>query len=143
MNDNLRTAYNFLLFLGYHPRNIVFMGYSICTGPSIQLASELCLSGTPPGALITIAAYLSICDIVRDLKGSIEMIRSILAGVIDNRWNSGTRIAEVTCPSLFVHGAHDEIIPCEHSEKLFASCSSTLKRLRICPKVNVIYINSK
>ena len=125
VNDNLRTAYNFLLFLGYPAKNIVFMGYSIGTGPSIQLASELCQAGTPPGALITIAAYLSICDIVRDLKGSIEMIRSILAGVIDNRWDSGTKIATVSCPSLFVHGALDEVIPCEHSERLFANCSST------------------
>jgi len=136
VNDNLRTAYNFLLFLGYPAKNIVFMGYSIGTGPSIQLASELCQAGTPPGALITIAAYLSICDIVRDLKGSIEMIRSILAGVIDNRWDSGTKVASVTCPSLFVHGALDEVIPCEHSERLFANCASAVKRLRICPKAD-------
>jgi hypothetical protein len=42
VNDNLKTAYDFLLFLGYPSNNIILMGYSIGTGPSIKLASELC-----------------------------------------------------------------------------------------------------
>ena len=136
VNDNLRTAFNFLLFLGYPPKNIILMGYSIGTGPSIQLASELCLAGTPPGALVTVAAYLSICDIVRDLKGSLNMISGLLAGVIDNRWDSATRITSVTCPSLFVHGEFDEVIPCKHSETLFEKCASHVKRLRVCPRAD-------
>ena len=84
--------------------------------------------------MVTIAAYLSICDIVRDLKGSILV--SLLAGAIDNRWNSGEKIKSVTCPCLFVHGKTDEIIPAEHSEKLFENCPASVKRLRICPKAD-------
>ena len=136
VNDNLRTAYNFLLFLGYPPKNIILMGYSIGTGPSIQLASELCIAGTPPGAVITVAAYLSICDIVRDLRGSIMLVSSLLAGIIDNRWDSETRIQFVTCPCLFVHGELDEVIPSRHSEMLFERCGSSVKRLRLCPKAD-------
>ena len=136
VNDNLRTAYNFLLFLGYPPKNIILMGYSIGTGPSIQLASELCKAGTPPGAVITVAAYLSICDIVRDLKGSIQMVSSLLAGLIVNRWDSETKIQSVTCPCLFVHGELDEVIPSSHSKTLFARCGSSIKRLRVCPKAD-------
>lgn len=68
----------------------------------LQLASELCSNGTPPGAIITIAAYMSVCDIVRDLKGS--LIVPYLADMITNRWNSIARINNVTCPCLFIHG---------------------------------------
>ena len=136
VNDNLRTAFNFLLFLGYPPKNIILMGYSIGTGPSIQLASELCASGSPPGALVTVAAYLSVCDIVRDLKGSINLFSGLLAGVMDNRWDSMTAITSVTCPCIFVHGEHDEVIPCKHSETLYERCGSSSKRLRICSKAD-------
>jgi pimeloyl-ACP methyl ester carboxylesterase len=35
VNDNLKTAYDFLLFLGYPSKNIILMGYSIGTGIGI------------------------------------------------------------------------------------------------------------
>lgn len=112
------------------------MGYSIGTGPSIQLASELSIAGSPPGAVITIAAYLSICDIVRDLKGSIKLVSSLLAGIIDNRWDSEKKIQSVTCPCLFVHGELDEVIPSRHSKILYEKCGSSIKKLRTCPKAD-------
>lgn len=136
VNDNLKTAYNFLLFLGYPSKNIILMGYSIGTGPSIQLASELSKAGSPPGAVITIAAYLSICDIVRDLKGSMKLILSLLAGIIDNRWDSEKKIQHVTCPCLFIHGELDEVIPSRHSKILYEKCGSAVKKLRICPNAD-------
>lgn len=136
VNDNVKTAFEFLLSLGYPTSNIVIMGYSIGTGPTIQLASELCDAGTPPGAIVTIAAFLSICDIVRDLRRS--LLISLFADAIANRWNSGEKIKKVTCPSMFVHGLIDEVIPYEHSEKLFQSCPAEGKRLRLVPEADHI-----
>jgi hypothetical protein len=40
----------------------------------------------------------------------------------------------VTCPCLFVHGELDEVIPSRHSEMLYQSCKSAIKKLRMCPK---------
>jgi ketosteroid isomerase-like protein/surfactin synthase thioesterase subunit len=134
VNDNLNTAFQFLLQLGYPMENIILMGYSIGTGPTIQLAAELCEAGTPPGAVITIAAFLSICDIVRDLRGSIVV--SLLADAIANRWNSAEKVKEITCPILFIHGLLDDVIPSEHSEKLYEACASEQKGLRLCPQAN-------
>lgn len=131
VNDNLRTAYQFLLQLEYPPENIILMGYSIGTGPTLQLASDLCLADTPPAAVVTIAAFLSICDIVRDLRGAV--IVHLLADAIANRWNSGERVKTITCPILFIHGLKDEVIPVEHSQKLHELCASREKRIIICP----------
>lgn len=131
VNDNLKTAYDFLIQLGYPSQNIILMGYSIGTGPTLHLAAELCQAGSPPGAVVTIAAFLSICDIIRDLRGSV--IVSLLADAVANRWNSGERVKLITCPTLFIHGGQDEVIPKEHSEKLYESCASAAKQIRICP----------
>ena len=137
VNDNYHTAFSFLKEIGYEPSNIVLMGYSIGTGPAIQLASELCESKTPPAAVVTIAAFLSICDIVRDMRGSLFV--SLFASAIANRWDSGIRIKKVTCPIIFVHGMMDDIIPYEHSEKLHASCPSKVKVLRLVPGADHIH----
>ena len=131
VNDNLMTAYRFLQSLGYPESNIILMGYSIGTGPTIQLAAGLCEAGTPPGAVVTIAAFLSICDIVRDLKGSV--IVTMLAETIANRWNSSMRVTEITCPTLFIHGMKDDVIPWTHSKQLHEKCSAEKKFLRLCP----------
>lgn len=137
VNDNVRTAFEFLRdTLGYPVQNIVIMGYSIGTGPTIHLAADLCENGTPPAAIVTIAAFLSICDIVRDLKRSLIVY---FADAIANRWNSGERIKKVTCPVLLLHGLLDEVIPYEHSEKLFAACPSLGKRLRLVPDADHIH----
>ena len=48
VNDNLRSAYAFLVHtLKYSPARVVLMGYSIGSGPTIQLASELCCGQVP------------------------------------------------------------------------------------------------
>jgi len=133
VNDNLRTAYGFLRDeMGYPAANIILMGYSIGTGACIQLAYELCVDEAQDscGALVLIAPFLSVKHIVQDLKGSV--IVNVLAGAISNRWNSLERIGLVTCPSLFVHGLKDTLIPVEHSQKLFFASGAGQKRLKVC-----------
>ncbi len=138
VNDNVITTFKFIVdVLGYPINNIILMGYSIGTGPTIKLAADLCDQNTPPGAVVTIAAFLSVCDIVRDLQKG--FILSFFADAIANRWNSGIAIKRVTCPIMHVHGMLDDIIPYTHSEKLFQSCPSTKKRLRLVPMSDHIH----
>ena len=152
VNDNLRTAYEFLVtVLKHRPSDVVLMGYSIGTGPVIQLTSELCSAaaqwsqspnfpGTtssdpvPPAAMITIAAFKSVKDIIKDREDG--GLLSLLVDSIENRWVSSDRIKHVSCPSLFLHGQCDGLIPASHSRELFLRCGSLLKQLRICPKAD-------
>jgi pimeloyl-ACP methyl ester carboxylesterase len=146
VNDNLRTAYAFLVNeLRYLPSNIVLMGYSIGSGPVIQLASELCegfgestasppLPPVPPAALITISAFMSVKDIIRDRQGG--GLVSLLADSIENRWNSIERIKRVTCPTLLLHGLQDSLIPASHSQALFLNSGALEKQLKMCPQAD-------
>ena len=146
VNDNLRTAYAFLVNeLHYLPSNIILMGYSIGSGPVIQLASELCggfgesaasppLPPVPPAALITISAFMSVKDIIRDRQGG--GLVSLLADSIENRWNSIERIKRVTCPTLLLHGLQDSLIPASHSQALFVNSGSLEKQLKMCPQAD-------
>lgn len=65
--------------MGFPPQNIILFGRSIGTGPTIQLASELCQQGVPVGGVIVQSAYTSIKDIIRNLLGKMA------AGVISER----------------------------------------------------------
>ena len=116
---------------GYPTENIVLMGYSIGTGPCIQIAAELSQRGAEPGALITIAAFSSVRDIVQDMKGS-RMLQILAPIVLMERWNSLSSVTHVTCPYLLIHGAKDKLIPCKHSERLHELCGSQEKILHIC-----------
>jgi len=94
----------------------------------------LCEKGTPPGAVITVAAFMSVCDIVRDWRGAVFV--NLLADVVANRWNSMSRVPKLTCPTFFIHGVLDEMIPAEHSQRLLSACGAREKRLRLCPQAD-------
>ena len=132
VNDNYLTAYEFLKKSGYPSANIVLMGYSIGCGPAIKLAADLCIANTPPSAVITIAAYMSIIDIVKDMKGRL-FLNHLIANTISNRWNSMETIKNVTCPILLLHGMLDAMIPYDHSKQLYGNCPSNTKVLRLIP----------
>jgi pimeloyl-ACP methyl ester carboxylesterase len=103
VNDNVGTAYYFLRdVLGYPSNNIIVIGYSIGTGAGIKLVSDLSLTNNEPGAIILVAAYLSVCDIVKDMK-QLKMF-NFLSKTIRNRWNSKKNIDSVKCPCMFIHG---------------------------------------
>eukprot|EP00595_Chromulina_sp_UTEXLB2642_P001140 CAMPEP_0196761876 /NCGR_PEP_ID=MMETSP1095-20130614/1186_1 /TAXON_ID=96789 ORGANISM="Chromulina nebulosa, Strain UTEXLB2642" /NCGR_SAMPLE_ID=MMETSP1095 /ASSEMBLY_ACC=CAM_ASM_000446 /LENGTH=489 /DNA_ID=CAMNT_0042111931 /DNA_START=152 /DNA_END=1618 /DNA_ORIENTATION=+ len=135
VNDNVYTSLEYLQSIGYPLENIILMGYSIGTGPAIQIASELCSKGTPPGALVTISAFTSIRDIVHDLKVS-RVLNVIAPIVLMERWNSSDNIALVSCPTMLVHGQLDALIPVTHSETLHDRCIASEKLLHICPSAD-------
>jgi len=84
--------------------------------------------------VITVAAFMSVCDIVRDWRGAVFV--NLLADVVANRWNSMNRVPKLTCPTFFIHGVLDEMIPAEHSQRLLSACGAREKRLRLCPQAD-------
>jgi len=114
------------------------MGYSIGTGPVIQLAAELCDQGVQhmPAAVITIAAFTSIRSLVYDLKAIPLYLNNIAPLFLMERWNSLEGVKRIVCPVMFIHGEDDPLIPCKHSHELYRNCGSSDKQFHVCPNVD-------
>ena len=88
---------------GFRPEDIIVDGFSIGTGPAIELAAT-----RPVGRLVLEASYLSAPRIVTKVR--------ILP--IDPFPNL-KRIRDVTCPIVFLHGTDDRVVPFSHGRRLY------------------------
>ena len=128
VNRTIHHVYESLIEDGYKLENMIFMGYSLGTGPSTWITSKLCQEEEiKPAGLILFGAYSSILDVVADLS------HPKLAEMFEERWNSEKEIPNVTCPILLLHGQSDGMIKVEHSKKLKAANDQA--KLVILPNV--------
>jgi len=108
--DELNVAYE----------QIILFGRSVGSGPTVWLASRY-----PVGGLILVAAFASVSHVVNSLVGG------FLANAIKDRLPNITLIGNVSCPTLFVHGEKDDLVPKENSVALFKKCRA--RKLLITP----------
>ena len=88
-------------------KNILLFGRSVGTGPATHLASKYDIGG-----LILVSPYTSLKRLVGDHYGR-------LAGwLIAERFENIKQMENVKCPTLFIHGEKDELIPVRHSLEL-------------------------
>mmetsp|Transcript_16714 Transcript_16714/g.35472 ORF Transcript_16714/g.35472 Transcript_16714/m.35472 type:complete len:413 (+) Transcript_16714:143-1381(+) len=108
--DELKVAYE----------QIILFGRSVGSGPSVYLASRF-----PVGGLILVAAFASVREAAKSLVGS------LVAQILDERFPNITLIGNVSCPTLFIHGEKDNLVPPTHSVALFKHCRA--RKLLITP----------
>lgn len=108
--DELRVAYE----------QIFLFGRSIGSGPATYLASTF-----PVGGLILVAAFASVREVIRSLAGS------LIARAFTERFPNIQLIRNVSCPTLFIHGEKDNLVPPEQSVALFRQCRA--RKLLITP----------
>lgn len=86
------------------PSNIVIMGRSVGSGPACYLAEKQ----SEAGGLILQSGFTSAFR-------TVTRIRILPTDPFPNI----SRIGNIKCRKLFIHGAQDEVIPYNHAEKLF------------------------
>lgn len=115
------TAFRFLVDqIGVRYSQIVIFGRSLGSGPAVYLASQY-----PVGGLVLISAFASIKAAVHSICGRLA------SWAFTERFNNSKIISNVSCPTLFIHGESDGLIPVEHSVRLFQRCRS--RKLLITP----------
>jgi fermentation-respiration switch protein FrsA (DUF1100 family) len=98
------TAYAFLTKgKGIPPETIIILGRSLGSGPACYLAEKYPVKG-----LIFESAFLSAPRVVTRYR--------ILPF---DAFPNATRITNITCPKLFLHGTEDPVIPFWHGKKLY------------------------
>jgi len=108
--DELRVAYE----------QVILFGRSVGSGPTVYLASRF-----PVGGLILVAAFASVREAAKSLVGG------LIAQVLDERFPNIALIGNVSCPTLFIHGEKDNLVPPSHSVALFKHCRA--RKLLITP----------
>jgi len=108
--DELKVAYE----------QIILFGRSIGSGPAIWLASRF-----PVGGLILVAAFASINQVIRSLVGA------LISKAFLERFPNIQLIGNVSCPTLFIHGEKDSLVPPSQSIALFKQCRA--RKLLITP----------
>ncbi len=88
----------------------LLMGWSLGAAVASQVAAQR------PGEAAAVA-LLSPWD---DLKSLAKVhFSSFLVAVVKEAYDSRQAMADVTCPTLVVHGEHDDIIPVAHGRRLY------------------------
>lgn len=102
--DAADAAYRYLTETQkFTPSQISVLGYSIGTGPACYLAEKY-----PVGHLILEAAY----------KSAPRIVTGVRLLPIDPFPNI-TRMPNITCPKLFIHGTEDPVVPFSHGQALY------------------------
>ncbi|MBP5509371.1 MAG: alpha/beta hydrolase [Kiritimatiellae bacterium] len=101
---NVHRLYDWLVEKrGFKPEDIIVDGFSIGTGPAVELAAT-----RPVGGLILEASFLSAPRVV-------TRIRILPVDPFPNQKN----IKRVKCPILLFHGTNDRVVPYSQGQALF------------------------
>ena len=113
---DIEAAYKFLRSdLNVPAQNIVLYGRSLGSGPSCYLASgtaqssDSSIGGGPVGGVILHAPFLSVYRIVVDTGCT----------VYGDKFPNVDYAPMIKSPLILVHGTADQIVPFNHSERLF------------------------
>jgi abhydrolase domain-containing protein 17 len=102
---DIMTVYTYLTGVkGLEPERIIVMGNSIGSGPGTYLAAK-----EPVGGLILQSAFTSIYRVVT------KNVPIFLGSPYPNL----SRIRDINCPLLVIHGTADRVIPFPHGQTLF------------------------
>lgn len=115
------TAFRFILDeLKVAYEQVILFGRSVGSGPTVYLASRF-----PVGGLILVAAFASVREAAKSLVGN------LVAHILEERFPNIALIGNVSCPTLFIHGEKDSLVPPSHSVALFKNCRA--RKLLITP----------
>lgn len=119
LNLDARAGYEWLIAHDYAAHDIVIHGFSLGTGPAVQLASE-----KPARALVLEAPYTGLDDVGRQWVGP-------FGALVADRFASRDVIANVHMPVLIVHGDRDRVVPLAQGERLFALANEPKQFVRM------------
>jgi len=112
--DNILAVYEYLLNQRkLHPDQILVLGRSIGSGPSVELSAHYRVGG-----LILESAFTSVFR-----------MKTRFAIFPFDPFNNLGKISSLSCPVLVIHGRQDEVIPFRHGQALYERAPSPKMRL--------------
>ena len=119
--------YRYLLKRGVDPKKITVVGKSIGTGAASHLAAN-----SKIGGLVLISPFTGILNLIKTISGESvfsSCVSSSAKTVSDEPFDNLEAMRYVNCPTVFIHGTEDKIIPYSHSLELHQNCKSERKKV--------------
>lgn len=116
------------------PRSKLYVwGHSLGSAAATYLTKELCLSGTPPIGLILDAPFTDIVETASYHPFGIPywpvmtLFHYFVLEAFQERFESSSRLQDISCPMLILHGHKDIIIPFHLGHKVYEIAIQTKK----------------
>jgi len=130
---DMEAAYDYLILIKkISPDEIILYGESLGGAVAVELAARKKVK-----ALITESVFSSTKDMARDLYPFFP------AFIITSKFNSASRIKDISIPKLIIHSRGDEIVPFNQSVKLFEISPEPKRHLILKGGHNTCYEDSR
>ncbi|WP_225875244.1 alpha/beta hydrolase [[Limnothrix rosea] IAM M-220] len=124
--EDAQVMYDYLLETqGFAPDQIFVYGHSLGGAIAIELVKN-----NPAAGLITEGTFTSMSD-VATYSGKYSLMPVNL--LLHQRFESLSKIPEITIPTLFIHGIEDDVIPAAMGQTLYNSAIAP-KQLFLVPE---------
>jgi len=118
--DASETAYEFLQTTETPERCIIF-GRSLGGAVAVELATRV-----PAAGLIVESCFTSTVEMGKEVFPFLPVKL-----IVQQKFDSLSKVANIRIPKLFVHSPNDDIIPYHHGEKLFEAAAEPKSFLKI------------
>ncbi len=106
--ESIQTAYKYVRdSLGYDEAHQIWFGQSVGSGPTVDLVARLGAKKINLAGMILLSPFYS----------GVSTVSPFLSNFVDIFCN-GAKMPKVTCPTLIIHGAVDDVVPVGHSSQL-------------------------
>lgn len=109
--QDAELAYDYLVNNGVKPSSIVIYGESLGAAVATQIAKD-----KEAAVLILESPFTSLLDLMKRLFPFLS-----LEHYLNDRYETEKHIAQVSTPVMIIHSLHDELIPFEFGQKVFAA----------------------
>jgi fermentation-respiration switch protein FrsA (DUF1100 family) len=89
-------------------RRIVYFGRSLGSSVAVHLGTVTAAHG-----MILETPFLSLRDMAS------ELLPGLLSSLVPRSFDNASKIREITCPKLFIHGDRDEVVPYGQGKRLY------------------------
>lgn len=109
VHESTRAVWN-ALTKQWHPGQIIVYGQSIGSGGAVHLCQQLTWEGKCPAGLVVHSGFLSCANVIS------TWFRCLYPA---DMFENDKKIADITCPTLFIHGTDDTLVPFSHGIQLW------------------------
>jgi hypothetical protein len=103
------------------PKLIVTIGWSLGAASAIELAYT-----RPVAGVVTVSAFTSLRDMAHQFIPWLPM-----SLIMRYRFDNLSKVAEISCPILIVHGTEDELVPLAMAGRLAAAAKGKVTRYNV------------